>query len=67
VSFSDIALYFTLFRLFDIFKPQPIKWIETTLGKNEKTLSIGIMIDDVAAAIFAVIAFVGLKYLLPCE
>jgi phosphatidylglycerophosphatase A len=37
-----------LFRLFDIIKPWPINWLD----KNIKG-GIGIMVDDIVAAIFA--------------
>lgn len=50
----DIALLgvvpFILFRLFDIMKPWPIDWLD----QNVKG-AWGVMIDDVAAAIFAVV------------
>ena len=41
---------FILFRLFDIAKPWPINWLD----KNIKG-AWGVMIDDVAAAIFAIV------------
>ncbi len=41
---------FVLFRLFDIFKPWPIDWLD----KNVKG-GIGIMLDDVLAAVFAIV------------
>ena len=41
---------FILFRLFDILKPWPINWLD----KNIKG-AFGVMLDDVAAAILAVI------------
>lgn len=41
-------LPFILFRLFDILKPWPINWLD----KNIKG-AMGVMVDDVAAAIFA--------------
>jgi phosphatidylglycerophosphatase A len=41
---------FVLFRIFDILKPWPINWLD----RNVKG-ALGVMIDDVAAAIFAVI------------
>jgi phosphatidylglycerophosphatase A len=37
---------FALFRLFDILKPWPIRWIDTKVQGG-----LGIMLDDVAAAI----------------
>ena len=41
---------FILFRLFDIFKPWPINWLDNNIKG-----AMGVMIDDVAAAVFAVI------------
>ena len=41
---------FVLFRIFDIKKPWPINWLD----KNIKG-AFGVMIDDVAAALFAVV------------
>lgn len=41
---------FTLFRLFDILKPWPINWVD----KNIKS-GIGVMLDDVLAAVFATV------------
>ncbi len=46
------VLPFALFRLFDIFKPWPIGWMD----KNIKG-GLGIMLDDVLAAIFAVVSY----------
>ena len=39
---------FVLFRIFDIFKPWPIKWLDKHVEGG-----FGIMIDDVLAAVFA--------------
>ena len=44
------ALGFVLFRLFDIWKPWPIRAVERRCGGG-----FGIMIDDVLAAIYALI------------
>ncbi|HSN17974.1 MAG TPA: phosphatidylglycerophosphatase A [Gammaproteobacteria bacterium] len=41
---------FLLFRLFDIWKPWPIRWLDRTIRGG-----VGIMLDDVIAAIFACI------------
>jgi phosphatidylglycerophosphatase A len=43
-------LGFGLFRLFDIVKPWPIKWIDQSV-----TGGLGIMLDDILAGIFAAI------------
>ena len=39
---------FVLFRFFDIVKPFPIRWIDKQIGGG-----LGIMLDDVLAAVFA--------------
>lgn len=39
---------FLLFRLFDIWKPWPIRWLDRQVGGG-----FGIMIDDVLAAVYA--------------
>ena len=44
-------LPFTLFRFFDILKPWPIDWLDANIRG-----AFGVMFDDIAAAIFAVIA-----------
>lgn len=41
---------FVLFRFFDILKPWPIRWVENRFGGG-----LGIMLDDVLAAGFAMI------------
>jgi phosphatidylglycerophosphatase A len=43
-------LPFTLFRIFDIFKPFPIDWIDQNIHGG-----VGIMADDILAAVFALI------------
>ncbi|MFT4998879.1 MAG: phosphatidylglycerophosphatase A, partial [Flavobacteriales bacterium] len=43
-----LALAFVLFRFFDILKPWPISWLDKHMHGG-----FGIMIDDVAAGIFA--------------
>lgn len=39
---------FVLFRVFDIFKPWPIGWVERRYGGG-----LGIMLDDIVAALYA--------------
>lgn len=41
---------FLLFRLFDIWKPLPVSWLDRTVKGG-----FGIMLDDVAAALYALI------------
>lgn len=52
VIIFGIVTSFILFRLFDIFKPWPIGWLD----KNIKG-GLGIMLDDIAAAIFAIVIY----------
>lgn len=42
---------FALFRLFDIAKPWPIRWLERRVGGG-----FGVMIDDLVAALYALAA-----------
>ena len=48
VSWSTIIVGFALFRLFDIFKPWPISFIDRNIHGG-----FGIMLDDVLAGLFA--------------
>lgn len=47
-SWKALVLGFLLFRVFDILKPWPIKWVDQHVGGG-----LGIMLDDVLAGIFA--------------
>jgi len=44
------AAAFLLFRLFDIIKPRPIDWVERRVGGG-----LGIMLDDLVAALYALV------------
>jgi len=48
---------FCLFRFFDIVKPGPITWVDEAVGGG-----LGIMLDDVAAAIPALIILQGCAF-----
>ncbi len=43
-----LVLGFVLFRLFDIWKPQPIRWLDQRVQGG-----LGIMLDDVVAGLYA--------------
>ena len=43
-----VAGGFVLYRLFDVWKPQPIAWVEDEFG-----VGVSIMADDVVAGIYA--------------
>lgn len=57
---SSLSIGFVLFRLFDIVKPWPIRWFDRNVHGG-----LGVMLDDVLAAIMAisvvfVVAYLGL-------
>jgi phosphatidylglycerophosphatase A len=58
VGLPSLAAGFLLFRLFDIWKPWPVRWCETCLPQG-----FGIMIDDVAAGIYSAIGLLILRML----
>ena len=47
-TWQAVILGFILFRIFDIIKPFPIKWVDQKVHGG-----LGIMLDDVIAAVFA--------------
>jgi len=51
------VLAFALFRLFDITKPQPVKWVDAHVKGG-----FGVMIDDIIAAAYAVGALYIIQY-----
>ena len=54
---TSIGLAFILFRIFDIWKPWPISYLDKRVHG-----AMGVMIDDVLAGIFAAIVLIGLRY-----
>lgn len=57
-SLQNCLMAFIAFRVFDIVKPWPISVLDRRIGGG-----LGIMLDDVAAAIFAGATLVFIKYL----
>ena len=55
----QLIYVFILFRLFDIWKPYPISWLEKNCSGG-----FGIMIDDIAAALMALIIYLITDYAL---
>ena len=47
-TWQNLFLGFVLFRIFDIIKPWPIKWVDQKVSGG-----FGIMLDDVIAGLFA--------------
>ena len=55
-SFGAQTVAFVLFRVFDVWKPWPIRQVDHRLHGG-----LGIMLDDVLAAVYAVMAVKGLQ------
>lgn len=55
-----IMVGFVLFRLFDIWKPWPIAWLDAKVSGG-----LGIMVDDVLAGIYAALVLQLIVFLLP--
>ena len=59
-AWAVYAIGFALFRLFDIWKPQPARWAD------QKVLNAwGVMLDDVFAGIYAALCLYGICHYLP--
>lgn len=50
-----IVVGFALFRLFDVWKPWPIGWLDGHLKGG-----VGVMVDDVVAGVYAAIVLAGI-------
>lgn len=59
ILFLSLSASFVLFRLFDIFKPWPINVIDSNVKGG-----VGIMLDDVVAAIFASVVYCAVLLML---
>lgn len=51
-----VLLAFVLFRLFDIWKPWPISWVD-----NRCKNGVGVMLDDVLAAVLTVLVMFSIQ------
>lgn len=59
-SWQWVLIAFVLFRFFDMLKPWPIGWFDRQVGGG-----LGIMLDDIIAAIFAMVIVAALAHWLP--
>ena len=59
-SLLALALVFVFFRVFDILKPWPIRDVDHSLKGG-----LGIMLDDLIAAVYAAVCVVTTRVLLP--
>lgn len=55
-SLAGYVLAFALFRLFDIWKPFPIGWLDARVKGG-----LGVMLDDVLAAVYSIVCLMGVK------
>jgi phosphatidylglycerophosphatase A len=55
IDFKILVIAFVFFRIFDMFKPWPINWIERVSSYEPSSMAFGIMADDLMAAVFAAI------------
>jgi phosphatidylglycerophosphatase A len=59
-SLFSLALVFVFFRIFDVLKPWPIRDVDHSLKGG-----LGIMLDDLIAAVFAAVCVVTIRVVLP--
>ena len=52
-----VLISFIFFRFFDIVKPWPVSWCDQKLPGAK-----GVMLDDVAAGLYALLCVIGLQY-----
>jgi len=57
-SWQNILVGFVLFRIFDIFKPWPISWLDKNMRGG-----LGIMLDDILAGIISLLILQLLIYI----
>ena len=58
VNWQAIILGFVFFRVFDIFKPWPIKWLDQRIPGG-----VGIVVDDLMAGIYALLSLQAILWL----
>ena len=58
-SFSMFVITFILFRLFDAIKPFPISWLDHNIEGG-----LGIMVDDIAAAVATIVVYTLLLFII---
>lgn len=54
----SVGLGFLLFRIFDIWKPWPVRWADGRVGGG-----IGVMLDDLLAAVYSALGLVLFEYI----
>jgi phosphatidylglycerophosphatase A len=54
---KSVTLAFLFFRFFDILKPWPVSYLDKKIGRG-----LGVMVDDLAAAVYAGLCLWGLRH-----
>lgn len=57
-TWIGVGLGFLLFRIFDIWKPWPVRWADGRVGGGT-----GVMLDDLLAAVYAAMGLVLFEYI----
>ncbi len=57
-TWFSVGLGFLLFRIFDIWKPWPVRWADRRIGGGA-----GVMLDDLLAAAYAAMGLVLFEYI----
>lgn len=55
LTLLDLGIGFVFFRVFDIWKPFPIGWVDQRLAGSVPTAGLGVMVDDLIAAVPAAV------------
>lgn len=62
ITFKSLAIAFVLFRVFDIVKPWPVRWIDQVTKRHPAWSATGVIADDLAAGVQALIAMAILDH-----
>lgn len=57
-TWLGVGMGFLLFRIFDIWKPWPVRWADGRVGGG-----LGVMLDDLLAAAYAAVGLVLFEYI----
>lgn len=65
LTLLGFGIGFVFFRAFDIWKPFPIGWVDQRLANSISTAGLGVMVDDLIAAVPAAVFAILLLALYP--
>lgn len=55
LTWPELGIGFACFRVFDIWKPFPVGWVDRRLASSVSTAGLGVMMDDLVAAVPAAV------------